>query len=62
MGDAITKTIERFFDNSLENIGRGNSVSTAPVALLIDQADAAVDLPRTNVGASCYSSIPDVQG
>jgi hypothetical protein len=25
MGDAITQTIERFFDNSLENIGRGNS-------------------------------------
>ncbi|KAI9633387.1 alkaline-phosphatase-like protein [Dioszegia hungarica] len=25
MGNAITKTIERFFDNSLENIGRGNS-------------------------------------
>lgn len=25
MGEAITQTIEKFFDNSLENIGRGNS-------------------------------------
>jgi hypothetical protein len=25
MGEAITKTIEKFYDNSLENIGRGNS-------------------------------------
>lgn len=29
MGDAIFKTIERFYDNSLDNIGRGNSVCGA---------------------------------
>lgn len=57
MGNAITKTIERFFDNSLENIGRGNSVSTSSVTILTDRADIVVDLPRTNVGTSCYSSI-----
>lgn len=27
MGNAITETIKKFYDNSLENIGRGNSVS-----------------------------------
>lgn len=31
MGNAITETIERFYDNSLENIGRGNSVSPSVV-------------------------------
>jgi arylsulfatase len=25
MGNAITETIAKFYDNSLENIGRGNS-------------------------------------
>jgi hypothetical protein len=29
MGEALQETIRRFFDNSLENIGNGNSVSRA---------------------------------
>ena len=30
MGEALQATIREHFDNSLENIGRGNSVSPIP--------------------------------
>jgi hypothetical protein len=75
MGPAITDVIEKFYDNSLENIGRGNSVSitftlpelcccsglTVLVLYIRTGADRSVDLPRTHVGSSGYCSFPDVQ-
>lgn len=60
MGDAITKTIERFYDNSLENIGRGNSVS-ASAYRAGNRLIRAVDISWSNVGSSGDCSVPDVQ-
>lgn len=62
MGDQIKKTVERFFDNSLENIGRGNSVSWNTKRVNRGQADPKiVDIPRSKMGSSCYCPVEDVQ-
>lgn len=37
MGNALKQTIARFYDNSLENIGRGNSVSAFPDVSRLDR-------------------------
>jgi hypothetical protein len=60
MGANITNTIAKFFDNSLDNIGRGNSVCTER-SLKLSPIDHSVDVPRPNVGASRYCSFKNVQ-
>lgn len=77
MGEQLQQTISRYFDNSLENIGRGNSVSLATSlsscltswstsivlkkVALIKRHVISVHLPRPSVGSGRHGSFQDVQ-
>lgn len=55
MGDMLQNTIKRFFNNSLENIGRGDSVGCTETDLM------PVYVPWTAMGSSGYGTFKDVQ-
>lgn len=61
MGDAITQTIEKFFDNSLENIGRGNSVR-GDKRIYRTRLTCTVDVSGPTLGPSRHCSLENVQG
>lgn len=61
MGDSLKATIAKYFDNSLENIGRGNSVSPDCYFARMTVLSPAVDIPWSSVGSGSNGSFEDVQ-